>query len=129
MFIENKGFVISVGYNIHLLISINCLVNYCTFLILIKILNVCAGRCARAGREGHAYSLVASDETCYLLDLLLFLGRPLNIIESNIESKLEDAVGCIPRSLVEEELSRILQLHETNSDLVIVEKIYLFFHF
>ncbi|XP_075238579.1 ATP-dependent RNA helicase DDX54 isoform X2 [Lycorma delicatula] len=81
------------------------------------------GRCARAGREGHAYSLVSSDETCYLLDLLLFLGRPINLLESGVESKEEDAVGCIPRGLIEEELSRVLQLHETNFDLSSLVKV------
>lgn len=75
------------------------------------------GRCARAGREGHAYSLLASDECCYFLDLLLFLGRPLNLVENEGDEIKEDAVGCIPQSLIEEELSRILQLHETNSDV------------
>ncbi|KAJ3027933.1 ATP-dependent RNA helicase ddx54, partial [Rhizophlyctis rosea] len=35
------------------------------------------GRAARAGREGKAWSLVASDEVPYLMDLQLFTGRPL----------------------------------------------------
>ena len=34
-----------------------------------------AGRVARAGRSGTAYSLVSPDEMPYLLDLHLFLGR------------------------------------------------------
>eukprot|EP01105_Mastigella_eilhardi_P003539 TRINITY_DN1456_c1_g2_i1.p1 TRINITY_DN1456_c1_g2~~TRINITY_DN1456_c1_g2_i1.p1 ORF type:complete len:963 (-),score=272.59 TRINITY_DN1456_c1_g2_i1:153-2774(-) len=34
-----------------------------------------AGRVARAGRSGIAYSLVSPDEEAYFLDLLLFLGR------------------------------------------------------
>lgn len=37
------------------------------------------GRVARAGREGHAYSLVAQDEVPFLLDLYIFLGRSLTI--------------------------------------------------
>ena len=37
-----------------------------------------AGRVARAGRSGTAFSLVAPDELPYVLDLHLFLGRPLN---------------------------------------------------
>lgn len=36
-----------------------------------------AGRVARAGRSGTAYSLVAPDELPYVFDLHLFLGRPL----------------------------------------------------
>eukprot|EP00457_Paulinella_chromatophora_P001776 gb/GEZN01001778.1/.p1 GENE.gb/GEZN01001778.1/~~gb/GEZN01001778.1/.p1 ORF type:complete len:927 (-),score=132.41 gb/GEZN01001778.1/:54-2531(-) len=36
-----------------------------------------AGRVARAGRSGLAYSLVSRDELPYMLDLFLFLGQPL----------------------------------------------------
>lgn len=36
-----------------------------------------AGRAARAGRKGSAYSLLTRDEIPYLLDLHLFLSRPL----------------------------------------------------
>ena len=39
-----------------------------------------AGRVARAGREGWAHSLVARDEAPYLLDLHLFLARPLRAL-------------------------------------------------
>ncbi|KAJ3160810.1 ATP-dependent RNA helicase ddx54 [Geranomyces michiganensis] len=35
------------------------------------------GRAARAGRTGKAYSLVASDEVPFLLDLQMFVDRPL----------------------------------------------------
>ncbi len=37
------------------------------------------GRAARAGRSGSAYSLMASDELPYLIDLQLFLGQGLVI--------------------------------------------------
>ncbi len=37
------------------------------------------GRVARAGRSGCAYSLLSSDEVPYMLDLHLFLGRPLQM--------------------------------------------------
>ena len=36
-----------------------------------------AGRVARAGRSGRALSLLTRDELPYLLDLHLFLSRPL----------------------------------------------------
>eukprot|EP00669_Euglena_mutabilis_P012294 TRINITY_DN6925_c0_g1_i1.p1 TRINITY_DN6925_c0_g1~~TRINITY_DN6925_c0_g1_i1.p1 ORF type:complete len:781 (-),score=365.14 TRINITY_DN6925_c0_g1_i1:130-2379(-) len=36
-----------------------------------------AGRAGRQGRPGNAYSLVAQDEMPYMVDLHLFLGRPL----------------------------------------------------
>ena len=37
----------------------------------------CAGRVARAGRTGRALSLLTREELPYLLDLHLFLSRPL----------------------------------------------------
>ncbi|KAJ2013224.1 ATP-dependent RNA helicase dbp10, partial [Coemansia sp. S85] len=37
------------------------------------------GRVARAGRRGWAYSLVTSEELPHVLDLQLFLGRPLHL--------------------------------------------------
>ena len=37
------------------------------------------GRCARAGQSGIAYSLVGADEVPYVIDLHLFLGRPLTL--------------------------------------------------
>ncbi|KAJ1743096.1 ATP-dependent RNA helicase dbp10 [Coemansia sp. RSA 989] len=37
------------------------------------------GRVARAGRRGWAYSLVTTEEIPYVLDLQLFLGRPLQL--------------------------------------------------
>ncbi|KAJ1859102.1 ATP-dependent RNA helicase dbp10 [Coemansia sp. RSA 638] len=37
------------------------------------------GRVARAGRRGWAYSLVTFEELPYVLDLQLFLGRPLQL--------------------------------------------------
>lgn len=73
------------------------------------------GRCARAGRTGIAYSLVAPDEYAYLLDLHLFLGKPLDFITLN---KPEGTVGRIPQSLLEEQHSTLLTLHESHIDLV-----------
>lgn len=40
-----------------------------------------SGRVARAGRSGTAYSLIAPDEIAYVIDLHLFLGRPLKIAQ------------------------------------------------
>jgi ATP-dependent RNA helicase DDX54/DBP10 len=39
-----------------------------------------AGRAARAGRVGRALSFVASDEVPYVVDLHLFLSRPLQVV-------------------------------------------------
>ena len=48
-----------------------------------------AGRVARAGREGWAHSLVARDEAPYLLDLHLFLGRPLRALSFSMATNGE----------------------------------------
>lgn len=73
------------------------------------------GRCARAGRTGTAYSLVAPDEYAYLLDLHLFLGRPLSLISSKNK---DGNVGRIPQSLIEQQHSTLLTLAENKADLV-----------
>ena len=39
-----------------------------------------SGRVARAGRSGMAYSLIAPDEMAFLIDLHVFLGRPLKTV-------------------------------------------------
>lgn len=41
------------------------------------------GRVARAGQSGTSYSLVSPEEMPYVLDLFLFLGRPLEITKKD----------------------------------------------
>lgn len=52
-----------------------------------NILYFTIGRVARAGRNGTAYSLVASDEIPFLLDLHLFLDRPLQFARTNMKDE------------------------------------------
>eukprot|EP00808_Paulinella_micropora_P009186 g25106.t1 len=64
-----------------------------------------AGRVARAGRTGLAYSLVNTDELPYMLDLFLFLGRPLLMALSEGVSSYDDKVtyfGSLPQHLIDE---------------------------
>ncbi|XP_073410216.1 ATP-dependent RNA helicase DDX54 [Dendrobates tinctorius] len=62
------------------------------------------GRVARAGRSGTAYSLVASDETPYVYDLHLFLGRPLKLAgESCSDTDIDGVMGRVPQSLIDDE--------------------------
>ncbi|XP_032096368.1 ATP-dependent RNA helicase DDX54 isoform X2 [Sapajus apella] len=65
------------------------------------------GRVARAGRSGTAYSLVAPDEIPYLLDLHLFLGRPLTLArplkEPSGADSMDGMLGRVPQSVVDEE--------------------------
>ncbi|KAL1123037.1 hypothetical protein AAG570_002125 [Ranatra chinensis] len=77
------------------------------------------GRCARAGRTGSAYCLVSPDEVCYMLDLHLFLGRPLTLVPPGGPTKDMEvsAFGKIPQNLVESELSQIINWQTETSDL------------
>ncbi|XP_015119993.1 ATP-dependent RNA helicase DDX54 isoform X2 [Diachasma alloeum] len=81
------------------------------------------GRCARAGRSGTAYNIIANDEFPYLLDLHLFLGMKMNILSADGEadgaerSPANGAIGRMPPSMIEQELSELNSWHETITDL------------
>ncbi|XP_063984726.1 ATP-dependent RNA helicase DDX54 isoform X2 [Diachasmimorpha longicaudata] len=81
------------------------------------------GRCARAGRSGTAYNIIARDEFPYLLDLHLFLGMKMNILPADGEADGKDknpvqgAIGRMPPSMIEQELTELNTWHETMTDL------------
>ncbi|XP_046617895.1 ATP-dependent RNA helicase DDX54 [Neodiprion virginianus] len=82
------------------------------------------GRCARAGRTGTAYSIVGPDEYSYLIDLHLFLGRPLHIMPAKpIGNVPEGAIGRMPQSMVEEQLAELILWHENTSDIENMKKV------
>lgn len=60
------------------------------------------GRCARAGRQGTAFSLVSTDDEAHLLDLYLFLNRSLDISKTS-------EIGTIPQDIIETEHSSVLE--------------------
>ncbi|XP_074868920.1 ATP-dependent RNA helicase DDX54 isoform X1 [Carettochelys insculpta] len=71
------------------------------------------GRVARAGRSGTAYSLVAPDETPYVLDLHLFLGHPLTFASPHEKpSDRAGVFGRVPQSVVDDEECLLLADHE-----------------
>lgn len=61
-----------------------------------------SGRCARAGREGTAFSLVSTDDEAHLLDLYLFLNRTFDIRKNS-------EIGRVPAELLEEEHEAVLK--------------------
>ncbi|RUS25867.1 P-loop containing nucleoside triphosphate hydrolase protein [Jimgerdemannia flammicorona] len=71
------------------------------------------GRTARAGRRGWAYSFVTLDELPYLLDLQLFLARPLlmgpTLGNRNPDYTTEVVLGTLPRDLMESDLEWVKQ--------------------
>ncbi|XP_043274262.1 ATP-dependent RNA helicase DDX54 [Venturia canescens] len=74
------------------------------------------GRCARAGRTGTAYNIVAPDEYAYLLDLHLFLGLPFNVAPPTGTAE-KGAIGKMPQSMIEAELAELIAWHDTSTDL------------
>lgn len=78
------------------------------------------GRTARAGRQGWAWSFVTNTELPYLLDLQLFLGRPIKteIPQSGDQVYTESLVlGPFDRDRVDEEAEYVRKLDEENHNL------------
>jgi ATP-dependent RNA helicase DDX54/DBP10 len=69
------------------------------------------GRTARAGRSGWAWSFVSSTELPYLVELQLFLGRPLTREAPGDASYTESlVVGAFPREALDDEVAYIRAL-------------------
>ncbi|KAI0355552.1 ATP-dependent RNA helicase DBP10 [Trametes cingulata] len=78
------------------------------------------GRTARAGRQGWAWSFVTAAELPYLLDLQLFLGRPVKseVTGSGDQVYTENLIlGPFDRDKVDEEVEYIKKLDEENHNL------------
>ncbi|OCH92289.1 ATP-dependent RNA helicase DBP10 [Obba rivulosa] len=78
------------------------------------------GRTARAGRQGWAWSFVTNPELPYLLDLQLFLGRPIKseITGGGDQVYTETLVlGPFERDKIDEEADFIKKLDEKNHNL------------
>ncbi|RPD59945.1 ATP-dependent RNA helicase DBP10 [Lentinus tigrinus ALCF2SS1-6] len=78
------------------------------------------GRTARAGRQGWAWSFVTAGELPYLLDLQLFLGRPVkNEVSGSGEQVYTESLilGPLERDRVDEEVDYIKKLYEENHNL------------
>ncbi|CAL1261172.1 unnamed protein product [Larinioides sclopetarius] len=74
------------------------------------------GRVARAGRSGRAFSLIAPDETPYLLDLHLFLGKSIKFAKPDMQD--EDGVcGTVPQTVIDDEADLLHSWHERYFDL------------
>jgi ATP-dependent RNA helicase DDX54/DBP10 len=78
------------------------------------------GRTARAGRSGWAWSFLTVPELPYLLDLQLFLGRPIKSLvdEQGAHVYTESLVlGPFSRDTVDDEIEYIKGLDEENHSL------------
>lgn len=80
------------------------------------------GRTARAGQRGWAWSFVTHAEVPFLLDLQLFLGRPL-VSHLKGESQREAAyttnlvLGTFPRDIIDESIESIRALDQLDGSL------------
>ncbi|XP_078467731.1 ATP-dependent RNA helicase DDX54-like [Lampetra planeri] len=89
------------------------------------------GRVARAGRPGTAYSLVAPDEIPFVIDLHLFLGRPLRFPASAAAAAAAAAkeaggaaaadtdglLGRVPQCVLDDEDTLLRAQHESSLEL------------
>ncbi|XP_063310785.1 ATP-dependent RNA helicase DDX54 [Pelobates fuscus] len=78
------------------------------------------GRVARAGRSGTAYSLVAIDETPYVYDLHLFLGRPLKLagdLGTDTDADTDGMLGRVPQCVIDDEDALLVTDRERSLDL------------
>ncbi|THU95667.1 DEAD-domain-containing protein [Dendrothele bispora CBS 962.96] len=78
------------------------------------------GRTARAGRPGWAWSFVTNTELPYLLDLQLFLGRPLKctVDEEGDQVYTESMViGPFERAKIDEDVEYLKSLEDANHSL------------
>jgi ATP-dependent RNA helicase DDX54/DBP10 len=78
------------------------------------------GRTARAGRQGWAWSFVTHSELPFLLDLQLFLGRPIrsDIAEGGDQVYTESLVlGTFEREKIDEDLEYVRTLEDVNHTL------------
>ncbi|XP_035215565.1 ATP-dependent RNA helicase DDX54-like isoform X2 [Stegodyphus dumicola] len=80
------------------------------------------GRVARAGRSGKAFSLISSDEMPYLLDLHLFLGKPIKYAKLNMED--EDGIcGAVPQNIIDDEADVLQIWHRASVELTNMLKV------
>ncbi|ODN02763.1 ATP-dependent RNA helicase DDX54 [Orchesella cincta] len=84
------------------------------------------GRVARAGRSGTAYSIVCPDEVAFLIDLHLFLGKPLTFEKpsgDSSDSSNSVFVGRVPQDLLNDENNFIRNMMEIKEELATLHKV------
>ncbi|KAK7057160.1 ATP-dependent RNA helicase DBP10 [Favolaschia claudopus] len=84
------------------------------------------GRTARAGRQGWAWSFITNPELPYLLDLQLFLGRPLksDVSTDGDQEYTESLIlGPFERERIDEDVEYIRSLDDANHSLPIMREV------
>ncbi|KAK3000480.1 hypothetical protein RJ639_021313 [Escallonia herrerae] len=96
------------------------------------------GRAARAGRTGTAFSFVTSEDMPYLLDLHLFLSKPIKAAPTEEEvlldvdgvtSKMDQAIanretiyGRIPQTVIDLVSDRVREIIDASTELNTLQK-------
>ncbi|KAI8083030.1 P-loop containing nucleoside triphosphate hydrolase protein [Halteromyces radiatus] len=77
------------------------------------------GRAARAGRRGWAYSLMTPEELPYLVDLELFLTRPLVLgnEKDQIDYTRDLSVGTMPKDALADDVTWVQQKVASDAEL------------
>lgn len=78
------------------------------------------GRTARAGRQGWAWSFITNTELPYLLDLQLFLGRPLkgDVVGDGDQEYTESLIlGTFQREKIDDDMEYVRSLEDVNHAL------------
>ncbi|KAK6105949.1 DEAD/DEAH box helicase family protein [Brugia pahangi] len=75
------------------------------------------GRVARAGRSGKAISLFGADEVPYVIDLFLFLNRPLKFATTSSVSSDEALIGIFPDGIIDREIDFLKNVHDNSDEL------------
>ncbi|KAK4745076.1 hypothetical protein SAY87_011388 [Trapa incisa] len=96
------------------------------------------GRAARAGRSGTAYSFVTSEDMPYVLDLHLFLSKPIRPAPSEEEvlkdkdgviSKMDQAItngetvyGRFPQTVIDMVSDRVREIISSSAELSLLQR-------
>ncbi|TFL04411.1 P-loop containing nucleoside triphosphate hydrolase protein [Pterulicium gracile] len=77
------------------------------------------GRTARAGRKGWAWSMVTHTDMPYLLDLQLFLGRPITSSAPGSDAGYTESLvlGTFERERIDQDVEYIRVIHDQNHSL------------
>lgn len=87
-----------------------------------------SGRAARAGRPGVSFAFITNEDLPYLLDLQLFLARPLNLSGefaqvSNVDLRQKIVLGDMPYSLIQDDIEKMTMIMQSKTTVSALHKV------